>query len=210
MKTLGTATLCVCLLTCSAYADDTLRGGLIGAAIGAIVGHNSSDINSEIAVPAFAAAGALLGSAYHHDRYASYHYASGHDGWDYHYPRHGYRYYPRYYTPRHRYHHARRYYDRDLRYRKRVTKIRKKKQQPIIKPANLHPGIQITIVSVPLANGSTVDFRILETNGRFVGPKGEPYAAMPSAEALAGKYIPENLRAAPASGRAARAEVDNT
>jgi hypothetical protein len=193
MRSIVISCLCVSLASSQALGDDSLRGGLIGAAIGAIVGHNSGDIDTEWAVPAFAAAGALLGSEYNNDWYS--HSSYGYDDpWYYRNPHYRHRRY--HYAPRY-YHHPRHRTYREPRARRhRPQPVKKKRKSIEVKPANVHPGIAVSIVSVSLANGSAIDFRILKINGRFVGPKGETYETMPAAEQLAEHHVPENLRAA--------------
>ena len=94
MRTLLTAALALFLLAGAAWADsdDWWQGALIGGALGAIVGHNSHDIDTAVAIPAFAAAGALLG--YGNDRgWFDYDGDYGYGYGDWHRP---YRYYDRY------------------------------------------------------------------------------------------------------------------
>lgn len=192
MKTLLVTTFSVYLMCAHTRADDSLRGGLIGAAIGAIVGHNSSDINTEIAVPAFAAAGALLGSQSDRDWYSP-----SYEPWGYNEGRH-YRYdrYHRYghHAPGYRYYRPRYHHRHETRPRHRAARVKKKTQRVVAKSADPHPGVRITVITVPMRNGSSIDFRILEVSGRFVGPQGENYDEMPTTDSLAGKYIPKTLR----------------
>ena len=185
MRTFAAILGCACLAWSNAVGDDSLRGGLIGAAIGAIVGHNSSDIDTEVAVPAFAAAGALLGSQYDSDWFSS---SCDYDDWRYrrsYHPHHRYGYHRGYHDPYYRYprHHVRRF----ARKLKRVAKAPKQKREVVAQPENLHPGITFTLVRVPMTNGTSIEFRILNVKGRYVGPKGETYDAMPTAAEVEAK-----------------------
>lgn len=179
--------------------EDALRGGLLGAAVGVIVGHNSSDLDTTVAVPAFAAAGALIGYAYNRDGV----YYDNTDYWGYDYPytrayRHGYGYdnwgrsywnSPHYgYRPR-----ARRYIPyRVVRnvgpLRETVVVPRQKPPQP--EPVNRHPGVDLITVPLTASNGLVIDVHVLVVNGRFIGPQGEHYDEKPTAETLAARYLP--------------------
>jgi hypothetical protein len=201
MKRFSITLIGLSLLCSDLQADDTLRGGLIGAAMGGLVGHHSSNIDTAIAVPAFAAAGALIGSASDDDWHVSSGYGWGYDcgygrGRDYRYGR-----YPRrhnYHSSHFRYHHSRSRPYRDARPQRRNAKTASKEPRPDPHPAaNLHPGVTITHISVPMANGILLDFRILQVNGRFIGPNGDAFDDMPSVDTLARRYLPQKLRLAP-------------
>jgi len=193
MKVLLTAALALVLIagTTRADSDDWWQGALIGGALGAIVGHNSHDIDTTVAIPAFAAAGALIG--YGHDRGWFRH--DGYYGYyDWHRP---YRYYdPHSWYPRY---HPRgygnyRYYPPA--YRKRSNRRRssdsgpRHRAAPAAAPPDLHPGVETVKVPVTLASGLTIDLRILRVNGRFIGPRGEAYETLPTGKELAKRYVP--------------------
>jgi hypothetical protein len=175
-------------LAAAGSRDDALRGGLIGAALGAIVGNNSSDIRQEVAIPVGAALGALAG--YHWNRYSGWYDDWSYDRWDRYRDRgwyDGYRYdyrHPRY-APRRR-------SSRTV-YVEVPVAVKSEAPSGPAGPkrdaSSLHPGISLVRIPVTMANGVTVDVRILEVNGRYVGPRGEIYRGMPTAEMLAERYF---------------------
>ena len=185
MKHLYAVTISLLLLCGEAAAGsrETFYGALMGAAVGSMVGHHSSGISTEVAIPAFAALGALAGYGYDRGWYDDDVYRV-YDPWDYDY-RHGDRYRPRWhYRPR-------RYRARPLRPSRIVVAPRSNRSgRPAVPAPNLHPGVKIHIVPVALGNGVSVDLRVLEVNGRFIGPQGEEYDSRPTAEVLAQKYRP--------------------
>ena len=60
--------------------------------------------------------------------------------------------------------------------------------QPAEQVADLHPGVDLVKVSIRHSNGVRTDVPILRTGDKFVGPRGETYTALPSAELLRHKY----------------------
>ena len=58
------------------------------------------------------------------------------------------------------------------------------------KRPNLHPGVELVFVPLTMANGVTINLRILKVNGLFVGPQGEEYDSLPTREMLAATYLP--------------------
>ena len=51
-----------------------------------------------------------------------------------------------------------------------------------------HPGVDLIKVSILNSNGVRTDVPILRTAGKFVGPQGEQYDALPTAAELARRY----------------------
>ena len=166
--------------------DDALRGGLVGAAFGALLGEIDHGIDSEVAIPLFAGLGALAGYTWDRE-------------WDYYDT--DYNYYSRYGRRHGRY--RRRHgvswpYDPlPLRYSPyaihMVSRPRKEKQQaraPAPAP-DRHPGVSLVTVPITLKNGMQIDVRILKLGeDRYVGPQGEAYDSLPTAEVLAARYAP--------------------
>ena len=182
--------------------EDALRGGLLGAAVGAIVGHNSSDLDTSVAVPAFAAAGALLGYAYDRDgAYYGYdpYLGYGYDSYGYpHHRRHGYdrdwdRPYWRSWRYRNRpypYRQPQYRVIRDARPPREVVVVPRAPRTPPPDPVNRHPGVELMMVPIATSNGTPIDIRILLVNGLYIGPKGEVYEEKPTPEQLAERYRP--------------------
>lgn len=165
----------------TAGSKDTFYGALMGAAVGAAVGHHSGDISTEVAIPAFAAVGALIGYGSDRGWYDDDGYW-GYDPWNY-----GWHddHFDRYY----RYRPQRRV--RAVRHSPPVVAPRRPdRRQPDAAPTNLHPGVQLFIVPMTLSNGVAMDLRILKVNDRFIGPRGEEYESMPTADILAQRYRP--------------------
>jgi len=184
MKSYLVVLICLVLLTGSASggSEETFYGALMGAALGAVVGHNSGDISSSVAIPAGAALGALLGYGYDRGWYESDSYWS-YDPWDY-------GWYGDQYNLR-RYYRPRRYRIRKARPARTVVAPRSSRSHRPAAPAeNLHPGVELAIVPLVLGNGVSIDLRILKVNGRFIGPRGEEYSSLPTADILAQRYRP--------------------
>jgi len=53
---------------------------------------------------------------------------------------------------------------------------------------NLQPGVDLIKVSILNSNGVRTDVNLLRVKDKFVGPQGETYETLPSAETLAAKY----------------------
>ncbi len=177
------------LLAGGSQADEwrnTWQGGLIGGAVGALVSRRS-DVDSRIAIPAFAATGALLG--YGSDR-----------GWfD---SRRDDRYYMDYGWP-YRYGSG-----TDYRGRYRPTDYRRIPvvRSPSVSPSpaarltpseaavapDRHPGVIVETVAVKMPNGVTVPVRVLKLNGRYIGPRGETYSERPTADDLRRTFAQAN------------------
>jgi hypothetical protein len=193
----------------AARADDgdVLRGALIGSAVGAIVGHNSSDLDTSVAVPAFAALGGLIG--YAHDRswyrdddpYDVYHHGSyGHWPW---WGRSAWAddpwVYPRWGHPRRAWAAPRTPKPPDP----QVAATRAA-TAPDTAEANRHPGVELLTVRVSLPAGHATEVRILKIGDQFVGPRGQTYAEMPTPEQLAA-----DLKKAAAEAEAGTAGTDD-
>ncbi len=186
MKRIATLLLLLSLIAGSARAgdgDNALRGGLAGAAFGALLGEIDNGIETEVSIPLFAGLGALVGYTWDSewDRY---------DG-DYRYHR---RYGRRYGRYNYRHGVSWPYTPFPLRYSPYPTQIRtagrkqKEKVKPVAAAPDRHPGVSLVTVPITLKNGMQVDIRILKLGDRYVGPKGEPYATMPTADALTQRY----------------------
>jgi hypothetical protein len=187
MKRIATFFLAVVITVTSTRAgdgDDALRGGLMGAAFGALLGEIDSGIDSEVSIPLFAGLGALAGYTWDRE-------------WD-HYDG-DYRYYRRYGRRygRYGYRHGVSwpYAPLPLRYSPYPTRIvsvpRKEagKAKASSPAPNRHPGVSLVTVPITLKNGMQIDVRILKLGGeRYVGPKGEAYDSLPTAEVLSQRY----------------------
>ena len=169
--------------------DDTLRGGLIGGAFGALVS-GLDGVDARTSVPAFAALGALAGYGRDRGWYRSRRYD---DCWvDYGWPdARG-----RYYDDDWRWLNRRQYrrYVRDARPmmidRSPVDATVARSDEPPRPAPDLHPGVSIVVVPITLPRGMTVELRILKLGTRYIGPQGEPYDTLPTAEQLQARYAP--------------------
>ena len=166
-----------------------VQGGLIGGAVGALVSR-SSDIDSRVAVPAFAATGALIGygrergwysrsrSSRHAHLYAwpLYPYAYMSYGYS-----HGYYGSVPVYDGRSRYTHYRMKAPTRAVARARARVDSTDERQPL---PERHPGVATESVEVTLSNGVTIAVRLVKLHDRYIGPRGETYSELPSAEML--------------------------
>jgi hypothetical protein len=168
--------------------DNTLRGALVGGAFGALVSEFNG-VDARTGVPAFAALGALVGYGrdrnwYHSRRYDDYWLDYG---WPYNHAR--------YHDDNWRWLNRRRRYDRNtgggVTVMRAATAADAQQSQPAA-PAEpqLHPGVSLVIVPITLPRGMIVNLRILKLGNRYVGPQGEPYATLPTAEQLLERYTP--------------------
>ena len=176
------------LVARGASADDwgnTLRGGLVGAALGAIVGHNT-DLTTEFAVPAFAAVGALVGYGYDHRSSDPYAYGNGYTS-DPGYYRNGY------YNPRARYtsYPYRPRYANNHRRQDKPAKLKNPSPAELAPKHDLTPGVELVTVPLTLPSGTTFNLRLLKLPDHYVGPQGETYADLPTPETLAARYLPK-------------------
>lgn len=170
----------LCLPAAGVKADPngTVWGAIAGTAAGLIIANNVHGVNPWVAAPVGAVLGGYIGSQY--DRYR---YDDVYDDWSY-----GYHapYYRRGYS--HRHDHGG-YYSPP---RKTVVYVEGSKAKPGKSPAeeapDVHPGVDLIKVSILNSNGVRTDVPILRVKGRFVGPQGESYDSLPTAEALAKRY----------------------
>ena len=191
MKTKLLAITCLILTTpaLGSSRSETLRGGLVGAATGALLAELSSDISSRTAIPLFAGVGALTGYArYQHrnrDDYAYYRYRSSPD-WQYSYGGHPY-YHPRGY--RQRWNRPRHHIATPV----RIAPIIRAAQQTATtrpQPENRHPGVVQIPVQIKTPTGFPLTITIMRTGNQYVGPRGETYPEMPTAAQLQQRYKP--------------------
>lgn len=175
------------ILATSARADEwgsAWRAALMGAAVGAIVGHNSDDITTEVAVPAFAVAGALLGYGYdngwygHHD---PYYYDDPYDP------------YPNRYGRRDPYAPYGYGYRDPYRARHGVVYVERRKPAKVhpapVTPGDPHPGVELVSVPVTLPGGTSMDLRLIRLPDGFIGPQGEHYDTLPTSAELTARYV---------------------
>jgi len=161
----------------SAKADaweDTVRGGLWGAAAGVLVSELSDDYDARYTIPFFTSIGALTGYALNKNRDAYYlPYLALPYAWYSHRPFYGYRRpaYGYYREPPPR---------RDTR----------KPSPPQPKAIDRHPGVTLIPVPITLRNGTVIPIHILKLGERFTGPQGEPYETLPDAATLQRRYAP--------------------
>jgi len=155
--------------------EETVTGGLLGAAAGVLVSELSDDYDAHYTIPLFTGLGALTGYAISHNHDAYYlpylalPYAwYSHRSWNsYHRP--AYRYYQ---EPR----------------RLIVHKHKQTPQPP--KKNDRHPGVTLIPVPITLRNGSVVPIHVLKLGDRYTGPQGESYETMPNATMLQRRYAP--------------------
>jgi hypothetical protein len=170
--------------------QDTLRGGLLGAAAGVLVSEFRDDDDARYTIPFFTGLGALTGYAVHQSR---------RDDRDSYGPRrhrrlggaaYGLPYLAlpyAWYTARHPAYRRHDDYSAPTRRRQAPVPPVPPVRQP---PADRHPGVRLIRVPVPLPNGSTVPVTILNLGNRFIGPRGEAYETMPDADTLRLRYTP--------------------
>jgi len=169
--------------------DSAWRAALMGAAVGAIVGHNSDDITTEVAVPAFAVAGALIGYGYDNGWYGHrdpYYYQDPYDPYPNRYRRndpyapYGYGYRDPYRDPyRSRY---------GVGYREPRRKPAKVRPAPVT-PGDPHPGVELVGVPVTLPGGTIMELRLIKLANGYIGPQGEHYDTLPDSAELTARYV---------------------
>ena len=174
--------LCLPLGTAQADPNGTVVGALVGTAAGLIIANNAHGVNPWVAAPVGALVGGYIGSQYdrddawryrhgddrYYDRDRDWHY--GHDG-----HRHGYYRGPGYYPPP----------APTVVYVEKKTAVSPAPTPPV---DSTHPGVDLIKVSIMNSNGVRTDVPILRTGGKFVGPQGEEYEVLPTAEQLAKRY----------------------
>jgi hypothetical protein len=147
--TLLMAAILIATITYGGNSKEALRGGLVGAAFGALVSELDHAVDPGVAIPVFAGLGALAG------------YARAKDG--------------------DRHNRASSWRGPYASYPRRTTVSAQKKR-------TLHPGVSLMSVPITLANGMQVKITIFNLNGRYVGPKGEHYDSLPTADMLSERY----------------------
>ncbi len=165
-------------------SEDALRGGLVGAAFGALLGEIDDSIDVGTTIPVFAGLGALTGYAWDRDwdRHHRGHYRYRHGSYGN--RRRRYRYWDEYPWRYPRLHLS---YPVAARTEKTTNK-KKRVARPAPATPNRHPGVSLVTVPITLKNGMVVDIRILKLGDRYFGPKGEAYDTKPSPEVLASRY----------------------
>jgi hypothetical protein len=168
--------------------DGTVVGAVVGTAAGLIIANNTHGVNPWVAAPVGALVGGYIGSRY--DRRAAY---NENDDWRYRYDDDPY--YRRGDDRRH--HRDDRDYGRprDRGYVPHSAPAAVVLEKPEAGPLrstqatdNPHPGVDLIKVSIMNSNGVRTDVPILRTKGKFVGPQGEEYETLPTAEQLAKRY----------------------
>lgn len=181
------------LITFHAVAGDALqdavRGGLLGAAAGALVSEFSDDDDPRYTIPFFTGLGALTGYAVHQSRrddryaYGPRRHRRSFGGAAYGLP---------YLALPYMYYSSRRPgYERSF----STPTYFSKEQRPsptrrAPAAANRHPGVRLIPVPVSMPNGTVVPITILKLGDRFIGPRGEAYETMPDAGELRLRYYP--------------------
>ena len=195
MKRMGVVILAAILVaagTAQALPPRVIAGAAVGTAVGLVIAHNVGGVNPWVA----GTVGALVGGtlAEHRERRGEYWYAHPPywgQAWDHDRywrgDRHGQRYGPW----------ARTWYGDPGCYRGYdydppppvvyVPQPQKAVPRPA-PPPDLQPGVDLIKISILNSNGIRTDIPVLRVNGKFVGPQGEEYATLPTAETLAGKY----------------------
>jgi hypothetical protein len=173
--------------TAMALPNGKAVGAVAGAAAGLIIANNVHGVNPWVAAPVGALLGGYLGSRY--EDYRRYQGERDDGRYDRRYDdrydrtRHG-----DYYRPGYRRGYG---YDRYPETRTEVICVekREKKATPApVTPGDPHPGVDLIKVSILNSNGIRTDIPILRVKGKFVGPQGEPYETLPTAEQLAKRY----------------------
>jgi len=184
MRTIPTVVIAMLIAVRAAAGDaleDTLRGGLLGAAAGALVSGFSDDDDARQTIPLFASIGALTGYAiYQGNRDRSNYYTSG--------AAYGLPYLAlpyAWYVSRHP----------SYRYRRSeapvpVSPVKIRRMPAPVPPVGRHPGVRLIPVPVTLPNGTVVPINILKLGDRYIGPRGEAYESMPDANSLRLRYHP--------------------
>jgi len=160
-----------------AQADSRTFGTLAGAGAGFVVANNVHGVSPWVAVPVGALAGNYIASRYNHDDHRSYacnssHYSSHNydDGFGY---SAGY-YAAPFPTPS--------YSSASFR---RPKPAKTDRTMPVV---DLQPGVDLIKVSIQNSNGIRTEVPILRIKDKFVGPQGEEYASLPTADALSKAY----------------------
>lgn len=165
-----------------ALPNGAVVGVVAGTAAGLIVANNVHGVNPWVAAPVGALLGGYIGSRYaHHDDYRDVRHDRYGDRDD-RYPRR-YRYAPGY-----RHAHGPYYPPEQVTRVIYVEKPAPKKPDLTPQATDLQPGIDLIKVSILNSNGIRTDIPILRVKGKFVGPQGESYETLPTAEQLTRLY----------------------
>ncbi len=204
-KTLFIVISAVMIAARAASADPnySVVGAILGATAGLVIGHNVDGISKEVAVPVFAITGGIIGHqyglhrnewAYRTDPCGRYYYlddcdACGrrsrndsygkYDPWGRPYPRN-------YRSGYDRYDHRSRYEEPRTKLGKKFAMKKAESQRYEIPDA--HPGVNLIKVSILNKSGIRSDVPVIRVNDQFIGPQGEVYKTLPTAEDLARRY----------------------
>lgn len=194
------------ILVQGARADPnySVIGAILGATAGMVIGHNVDGISKEVAVPVFAITGGIIGHQFglHRHEWGRYNDPCGRyydlddcDPCSRRYRRndaYGWREpwgrsYPRNYNG------TRDHYDRRVKYAEPRTNLGKKfalkraESQKYELP-DAHPGVNLIKVSIMNKSGIRSDVPVIRVNDQFIGPQGEVYKSLPTAEELGRRY----------------------
>lgn len=154
----------------------TVLGALLGAGVGLAISHHHGGLTKDIAVPLGAIAGGMIARNWDNDPFSYNHHYYGHHSRYYYHPGYGY--------PRYGYH------DRVV-VVPQPAAAAAPAPPPAVSTPDPQPGVDLVKVSIRLANGTRVDIPVLRIGSRFVGPQGEEYASLPTAETLEKAYSKE-------------------
>lgn len=184
MKTVMTIVVALLVVAGHARADalkDTLRGGLLGAAAGALVSELSDDYDARYTIPFFTGIGALTGYAVHENRHPrGRRYGTTR--------RHAY-YLPYMALPYAWYHHR---YPATRDYRATPPRAASKQPPRKTQPETIdrHPGVTMVPVPITLRNGTVIPIHLFKVGDHYTGPQGESYETLPDTETLRRHYAP--------------------
>ena len=71
---------------------------------------------------------------------------------------------------------------------RKLEQARQPREPQRVEITNRHPGVDLVKVTIMNSNGVQSDVPILRLGGKFVGPQGETYPALPTSAELAAKY----------------------
>jgi hypothetical protein len=158
-----------------AQADSRTFGTLAGTGAGFVVANNVHGVSPWVAAPVGAVAGNYIASRYNHNDHRSYPYNSSHYNLSSYDEGFGYTagYYP---VPN---------LARSSTSSRRPKPAKTVRAMPVV---DLQPGVDLIKVSILNSNGIRTDVPILRIKDKFIGPQGEEYASLPTAEALSKAY----------------------
>lgn len=183
----------------NADPDYAVVGAILGATAGLVIGNNVDGFSREIAIPVCAITGGILGHQYgqHRQTWRDRYYRDRYSRYDRHDGRSLYPTYDR----NGRDTRYGRWDDRDRfnRYEygdpgypvKTVTTERytpKKINATQFTNPDPHPGVDLIKINVLNANGIRTDVPIMRINNEYIGPQGEKYKSLPTAEQLRRRY----------------------